>query len=736
VRVEREHDESPERILKQEVIEMMMIIKRQRQAARRALAFVLTLALVTLSSAGVALAQEQSFSSGDLREEFHQTYRLAPGGRVSLENITGTVRVVGWDRDEVKVDAVKRANMAEKLAEAEIRVDATADSVRIKTRYPTGSTSWSFDGDRPRADNPASVDYTLSVPRGARIDSIETINGALDLEGLNGDVIASSINGKLTARRLTGEVKLSVINGRLEATFDRLDNSKPLTLSSVNGPVVLFLPSDAQADLRASTVHGAINNDFNLPVRKGEYVGRDLAGRLGAGGTRVKVNNVNGSINIRRASDGRQLSPATNLLSETNNADERRADEEVREAEREAREAAREAADAEREARRAQREAERESQRAVREATDAAREAQREAQEAAREAVREAQRARQEAQRLQAEAQREAQQAQREAQREAIEAQREAQEAAREAARDVARASAEVAREATRAAAEATRALDRGHVVISNDQRQIERESNSFQTTGTPRVTIKNFDGPITVRAWDKPEVMYTAVKRAWDDKEMKGIKVTTRAENRRSTTRSDSGAVSSSSGSEVNISTEFDKAFAHDVVRRNGRIEVFSSAASVELEVYVPRNALLNVSSGDGRLRVEGVGGELELHTRDGAVDVSGGRGRVRVDTGDGAIRIIDFDGEANATTGDGRITLEGRFTRLGARTGDGTISLAIPSDSNVTIETDSDGVANDGWAEAEGPDAGRVRRWRIGRGGEVFRLRTGDGQVVLRQR
>nr|MBA3804147.1 hypothetical protein [Acidobacteriota bacterium] len=39
-----------------------------------------------------------------LREEFHQTYPLAADGRVSLENINGSVTISTWDRNEVKVD--------------------------------------------------------------------------------------------------------------------------------------------------------------------------------------------------------------------------------------------------------------------------------------------------------------------------------------------------------------------------------------------------------------------------------------------------------------------------------------------------------------------------------------------------------------------------------------------------------------------------------------------------------
>ena len=623
------------------------------------------LLVVTLSSFGPDAGRAQS--RPEMTEEFHQVYPLSADGRISLSNINGGVRISAWDRNEVKVDAVKRAYTPERLQEARIEVDAGASYVHIETKYPEGNLTWRRNGDDDRRDNPASVEYTLTVPRGASLDEVSLINGGLQIEGLAGSVRASSINGRVTARGLTGTVNLSVINGGLDATLDRLNESGTVSLSAVNGSLVVTLPSDANATLRASTVHGAITNDFKLPVREGEYVGRDLEGRLGQGAARVHLSNVNGSISVRRANDNRPLSPVTNLLSETNRDDKQDQDE-AREAAREAREEARQ---------------EREESRA--EARDSARENQRESEAAAREI-----------------------------QRETARAAREAEKATKEAAK----AAAEIDKEQLK---ESIRDGVRVGSLRDDSRRQVARESNTFAVTGTPRVRVETFDGAIYVHAWDKPEVMYTATKRADDDREMQGIKLSAQG----------------GGGSEVTLRADFDKSQARAVEERDGRVVSFSSNASAEFDVYVPRSATLIVSTGDGRVRVEGVNGDLDVRSGDGAIDVTGARGRLRAETGDGRILVEGFDGDAEARTGDGRITLDGNFRTLAARTGDGTISLAIPDGTNATVETDAESVFNDGVAVAESQTEARVRRWRIGGGsGQVFTLHTGDGRVVLRRR
>ena len=239
----------------------------------------------------------QKVRGDELTEEFHQTYPLTAAGRVSIANINGDVRITAWDRNEVKVDALKRAYSQERLSEVTVEVTNTADSVMIKTRYPDRNQNF---GTRNRENNPASVEYTLTVPRGARLDSAELVNGSLDIEGLQGDVHASLVNGQVKAGGLSGEIKLSTVNGGIEANVASLDEAKGVTLNSVNGPIVLIVPSGAGAQVKASTVHGGITNDFGLAVDDGQYVGHNLSGQIGTGGPRIRLSNVNGSIAIKR----------------------------------------------------------------------------------------------------------------------------------------------------------------------------------------------------------------------------------------------------------------------------------------------------------------------------------------------------------------------------------------------------------------------------------------------------
>jgi DUF4097 and DUF4098 domain-containing protein YvlB len=580
----------------------------------------------------------------ELREEFHQTYPLAANGRVSLENLNGAARITVWDRNEVQVNAAKRAYRQDRLNEAKVEVSSTPDAIRIETTYPRHNMNFT-NQEKGRYYNPATVEYSITVPRQARLESIDMVNGSLEIDGVEGDVNASTVNGALTVRGLKGEAKLNTVNGALEAVFAQLDPTKTLSLGSVNGNLVMIIPSDSNAVVRAETLSGSISNDFGLDTQDGEYVGHSLYGQIGSGGPRIKLGNVNGGISIKHAQDGRTVSGSSSLLSQKDKDKEKYKNKGIlsEEERRHIQDASRQVADE------------------VRKEIDS--------------------------EKIQRDVQREVQRAMRESEREIQRAQREVQ---RETQRQI--------REQMRGEGRATR-REEGYGRRFNVQ-----ETKSFPVAGMARVNIATYDGNVAVHGWDKAEVKYIATKSGGDEQEVKAVHIEAEQQ-----------------GSEVSIIATTD--------------EVRQGSAS--FEVFVPRNASVHVSSDDGSLSLQGVSGELTLRTDDGSVEVSDSKGQLKANTGDGSIQVSNFDGQADARTGDGSISLDGRFTSLSARTGDGSISLSVAPDSNFTIETNTEEVNNEGLTISEDiAPSKRAKRWKVGRGGNIFVLGTGDGKIVLRPR
>ena len=86
--------------------------------------------------------------NGNLTEEFHKVYPLSAQGRIEIENLNGAVHITGWDRNEVKVDAVKTARTKERLAEASIEIHADQNDISIRTEYPNHDHTFNFGSDK------------------------------------------------------------------------------------------------------------------------------------------------------------------------------------------------------------------------------------------------------------------------------------------------------------------------------------------------------------------------------------------------------------------------------------------------------------------------------------------------------------------------------------------------------------------------------------------------------------
>lgn len=233
--------------------------------------------------------------SADVTEEHVFDYHLDDGGRLSVDNVNGNVTVVGGSGNSVEIVAVKKGKNQEALDAIEIVIDSSSDAIRIETEFPDkGVKGWFSWGD-----DKGSVSYTIMVPESANLESIESVNGALEISGVNGVVKASTVNGSIKASDLANNAKIETVNGSVNASFASLSGASKAACESVNGRITVSLPDGTNATVKAETINGGIDGgDFGLKTNKG-FVGRDLEGDIGNGSARLSLSTVNGGIKIK-----------------------------------------------------------------------------------------------------------------------------------------------------------------------------------------------------------------------------------------------------------------------------------------------------------------------------------------------------------------------------------------------------------------------------------------------------
>jgi DUF4097 and DUF4098 domain-containing protein YvlB len=143
------------------------------------------------------------------------------------------------------------------------------------------------------------VDFKLKVPAGVGLVA-RTVNGRVEVLGLSGNVEAYTVNGSVHLAA-DGYAQAETVNGSIRAELGKADWKDALAFKTVNGSVSVALPPTASTLVRVETVNGSIEADFamNGAVKKTR---RELSGTIGNGGRELRVNTVNGSVHLRKAS--------------------------------------------------------------------------------------------------------------------------------------------------------------------------------------------------------------------------------------------------------------------------------------------------------------------------------------------------------------------------------------------------------------------------------------------------
>lgn len=236
-------------------------------------------------------------------QDFEWSGEIEAGNAVEVRGVNGDVRARPAADGTAEVTATKRAGRRGDPDDVEIEVVEHGDGVTICVLYPASGGD-SSDGCRPGGagqsveNNDTEVDFRVGVPAGVRFTG-GTVNGSVEAESLEADVRMESVNGTLRVST-AGPASARTVNGSIEASVGRADGEGDMEFRTVNGSITLAVPAGLDARVRASTMSGSISTDFPLEIRESGSGGANLDDRLGDGGGELRLETVNGGIELRR----------------------------------------------------------------------------------------------------------------------------------------------------------------------------------------------------------------------------------------------------------------------------------------------------------------------------------------------------------------------------------------------------------------------------------------------------
>lgn len=296
---------------------------------------------LVLATANTAYADSHDRDEDHGSTRVNETRPAKADGEVRISNLSGTVKIEGWDKNQVQVTGT--------LGAAVERLEITNDDgeVEIRVILPHHGNFEDNDGD---------ADLVIEVPKASRVEvntvsadveahdvtgpqQLQTVSGQITLESKSADINAKTVSGDLKVRGsaprahvtlscISGEIQADDLDGELDAEsvsgdvrigrgrFTRVEASATsgdlhyeagiqaggnYGFHNVSGDIELRADRDVSARYDLSSFSGDIDNSFGpAPQSASKYgPGKNLRFVNGKGDAEVNAETLSGEIRLR-----------------------------------------------------------------------------------------------------------------------------------------------------------------------------------------------------------------------------------------------------------------------------------------------------------------------------------------------------------------------------------------------------------------------------------------------------
>lgn len=270
--------------------------------------------------------QTDSSSNSNLREqdEIRQTLKLAPGTRVEIASIRGSVEIETANIEEAEIHIVRSAKSRAELEQYKVGVEHNATSLTIRgeqRRRTSGSGFGPEVSHHVRLRLPRRVDLSIqSIGGSVKIGdvggqlAVSSVSGSLWVGAVDGQVQVSGISGAVTLGRVSQQVEIksvsggvkieqavgalnvSGVSGSLSAGISRLERG--VQINSVSGQVELRFRDELNAQLSTDNITGEVSLDVpNVSVQSRSGASA-IRATIGKGGPTISINGVSNGVRL------------------------------------------------------------------------------------------------------------------------------------------------------------------------------------------------------------------------------------------------------------------------------------------------------------------------------------------------------------------------------------------------------------------------------------------------------
>ena len=186
-------------------------------------------------------------------------------GALVVNLFSGSIRVKAANREDVGI----RITHAERGSLLPRKPEPPPAGMRRLTPSVQGAVPG--DGELQgnqivlRLMNPiVEADLELEVPARTNLNLRVVNGGAIEVEGVEGNLEVNNVNGPIRLQGVSGSVVAAAVNGDVTVAMTRVAEQKVMAFSSLNGRIDVTLPRTTKANLRLRSDNGDVFTDFDV----------------------------------------------------------------------------------------------------------------------------------------------------------------------------------------------------------------------------------------------------------------------------------------------------------------------------------------------------------------------------------------------------------------------------------------------------------------------------------------
>ncbi|HUS01239.1 MAG TPA: hypothetical protein VMY77_05910, partial [Chitinophagaceae bacterium] len=235
------------------------------------------------------------------QKSYSKSYGVSSSDRINLDNQFGEMKLITWEKNEVKVDASitamsdDQADVQKLLDQITVTDEKSGNSVSFKTKFASDKESKTYDKNK-HVNQSMKINYTVYLPAGNPLNAKNQF-GPMIVPDYRGEATLESQFGSLTTGKITnaknikvgfGKASLGQINnGRIDIQYStgtinklvgdvdlklqfsggvkvNVDNDvKSLDIDNSYSTLYLDLSKNLSASYNISTSYGSFKNKSN-----------------------------------------------------------------------------------------------------------------------------------------------------------------------------------------------------------------------------------------------------------------------------------------------------------------------------------------------------------------------------------------------------------------------------------------------------------------------------------------